>query len=83
MTTPTGSQPTQVKHPLRAVARTVFGALIGAAIILPEVVHEMGWDGAAWLSIPLAVGGGITRLLAIPAVNEWLRQYVPFLAAKP
>ena len=29
----------------------------------------------------MAVTGAITRVMAIPAVNQWLARFVPFLAA--
>lgn len=79
--------PTQVRHPWRAVARTVFALLVGAAALAPEVVSVGRLDTVPALSgavaTLLAVSGGVTRVLAIPGVNAWLAANVPWLAASP
>jgi hypothetical protein len=75
---------TQSAHPWRAVARTVFAALVAFSGMWALVVNELhlntGWQ---WVSISLAVTGGITRLLAMPAVEDFLKRFVPFMAAEP
>lgn len=75
--------PTQTVHPWRATARTVFAAFIGALLLLPIVVAELGVAGVPWVATALAVAGAITRVLAIPAVNAWVTEYLPFLAPTP
>lgn len=87
MSTQPSVQPTQVRHPWRATARTVFAALIGFAPMAPVIYHAAtGGEpdqatGAA--AVGLAVAGGVTRVIAIPAVDAWLRRFVPFLATEP
>ena len=46
------------------------------------MVEAMGLDETLpWVAASLAVTGAITRVMAIPAVNQWLARFVPFLAA--
>lgn len=71
----------QERAPWRATARTVFAALIGLASMWALVVEALGLDqGIPWVAASLAVTGAVTRLMALPAVNDWLRQYMPWLA---
>lgn len=75
---------TQTTHPWRAVARTVFAALVAFsgmwALLVQELHLSTDWQ---WVSISLAVTGGVTRLLAMPQVEEFLKRFLPFLAAEP
>ncbi len=77
--------PTQVRRPWRATARTVFQALVALAVIFPILVSTAGLDPESlpWLAIPLAVAAAIARVMALPQVETFLRQFVPFLAAAP
>ena len=71
----------QERAPWRATARTLFAALIGLASMWALVVEALGLDqGIPWVAASLAVTGAVTRLMALPAVNNWLRQYIPWLA---
>lgn len=81
MSTPT----TQTQRPWRTVVRTVFQALIGLAALAPFVVDAAGLDTARlpWLLGFLAVCAGITRVMALPQVEDWLGKYLRFLAADP
>jgi hypothetical protein len=72
-------QPTQVRHPARAVARTIFAALP----LVPLVVAELGVGSLPWVAAGLAVVGAVTRVLADRRVDDWLRDYLPWLAAAP
>ena len=73
----------QERAPWRATARTLFAALIGLASMWALVVEALGLDqGIPWVAASLAVTGAVTRLMALPAVNNWLRQYIPWLAPK-
>ena len=46
------------------------------------MVEAMGLDETLpWVAASLAVTGAITRVMAIPAVNQWLAKFAPFLAA--
>lgn len=75
--------PTQTRHPWRATVRTVFAAIIGILPLLPFIADELGVATVPWVAGALAVIGGVTRVLAMPAVNAWLTQYLPFLGASP
>lgn len=89
---------TQVAHPWRATARTVLAALLAAAVLLPAVMPaitawaeehagilpEWATAGIAAASVAVAATAGlITRILAVPGVNAWLEEYLPFLSAAP
>lgn len=75
--------PTQVARPWRATFRTVFQGILALAAILPVVLSTAGIAPVGLAAIGLAVAGAITRVMAIPAVEEFLQNYLPFLAAKP
>lgn len=75
--------PTQSQHPWRATVRTIVAAMLALAVILPVVATELGISQLSWVAVALAVAGGVTRVLALPAVNEWLKEYVPWLSATP
>lgn len=77
--------PTQTRHPWRATIRTVFAAVVGLLPLLPIIVDELGVASVPWVAGVLAVIATVTRVLAIPAVNEWVTEYLPFasLGATP
>lgn len=77
--------PTQVSHPARAVVRTVFAVLVSACAVLPAVVSALGLDPVVYpiVGTILTVAGVVTRILAIPAVNDFIAEYLPFLAPSP
>lgn len=76
--------PTQVAYPWRAAVRTVLAYLAGAGIVVPiawtiaqetlgaylspGVITAIAWT----VGLIVAVSGFITRVMAIPAVNELL-----------
>ena len=77
---------TQQRYPWRAVARTVLAVLIGVGIVVPVAVtiilsqFDVYLPGAAkvWLvgasAFTIALSGAATRILAIPAVDTWLKK---------
>lgn len=79
--------PTQVRRPWRAVARTVFQALIGVAALAPAAyaaaTQQDPAQAAGWAATGLAVSAAVTRVMALPGVEGWLERFVPFLAAQP
>lgn len=77
--------PTQVKRPRRAMARTAFQMLVGLCVLAPVLVSQAGLDPekTPWLVGPLAVAAAVTRIMAIPQVEEFLGRFVPWLAAAP
>lgn len=76
-------QPTQTKHPWRATARTVFAVVVALASLLPELVLTAGIPAERGVAQVLAVAAVITRMLAMPAVDQLLREHFPWLAAAP
>lgn len=77
------SAPTQVKRPWRATFRTVFQGIVAAAAILPLVLSTAGIAPVGLAGIAIVVAGALTRIMALPAVEEFLENYIPILAAKP
>ena len=79
------TQPTQVKRPWKAVARTVFQALVAFAVLAPSIYSAAAsrdaGEATGYAAVGLAIAGGITRVMALPGVNNFLRRFVPFLAA--
>lgn len=77
-------QPTQVRRPWRATVRTVFQGVVGAAAMAAPVYEAAtNHDATAatgWAATGLAISAGITRVMAVPAVNVWLARFLPFLA---
>lgn len=80
-------QVTQVEHPWRTVTRTIFQVVVMIAAATPlilQAVYESNPEtlgGAA--AVALAVAGGVTRVMALPVVNDFLTRFVPWLAAAP
>lgn len=77
------SEPTQTRHPWRTVTRTLFQVSLALASLLPTVAVANGLDTKAGVAQVLAVCLVITRVMAMPAVNDFLRAFVPWLAADP
>lgn len=72
---------TQTAHPWRATVRTAFAFVVGLAAAWALIIEAAGIDpGLEWASVSLAVAAGITRVMALPAVDNLLRTFVPFLA---
>jgi predicted permease len=72
---------TQERKPWRATLRTIFQAAVGFASMWALIVETIGLDPSwQWVSASLAVTGAVTRVMAVPAVNEFLARFLPFLA---
>ena len=82
--------PTQVAHPWRASLRTAVAVLLGLALVLPIVWAIIGEElGKVGWVIPEPVGtvvgviiaaitaaaAIVTRVMAIPAVSDWLTRF--------
>ncbi|WDZ84005.1 hypothetical protein [Micromonospora cathayae] len=74
---------TQNRYPWRAVARTVFAAVVALLSLLPTIAAVAGVDAVPLVAQAIAVAAAVTRVLAIPGVDAFLRQYLPFLASAP
>ena len=62
--------------------RTVLQTAVGRCVLLPAVVDAAGVpDTLPWVAAALAVAAGVTRIMALPAVQAllptWLRTDVP------
>lgn len=78
---------TQVLHPYRATARSVFQAVVALCAAAPLIYTAATQQDAAAATgaaaTVLAVTGAVTRVMALPVVEELLQRYLPFLAAQP
>lgn len=85
----TTSQPTQIERPWRATLRTVFQALIAFAGLAPFIAAAIeeatGYDleRVPFVITALLVCAAIARVMALPAVETFLSDYFPWLAADP
>ena len=83
------AQPTQVSNPRRTTVRslvqlalTLFTAVPAIVLIIQGIVGDE-WLAAILVQV-LAVHGAIVRFFALPGVNAWITENVPWLApAKP
>jgi hypothetical protein len=82
MTVPTPA-PTQTQHPWRATVRTVVAGVLAFIPIAPVLVEYLGVGAVPWVAGTLTILGTATRVLAIPAVNAYVTEYLPWLAATP
>lgn len=81
--TPAAPAPSQIRHPWRAVVRTVFQLAIGLAAALPTLVVLAGLPTSAGLAGALGIAAALTRFMAIPAVDAAIQEWLPWLAAEP
>lgn len=75
--------PTQMRHPWRSMLRTAFQMLVALAALWPVVVVAAGLPEWAWVGGATAAAAGITRVMALPGVETFLRRFAPFLSAAP
>ncbi|MEV0805719.1 hypothetical protein [Micromonospora sp. NPDC050200] len=75
--------PTQVRYPWRATVRTVAAAAVGALSLLPVAAATAGVDTVPAVAQAIVVAGAITRVLALPGVDTWMRRFLPWLASAP
>jgi hypothetical protein len=71
------------KAPLidKPTLRTAFQAFVGFCVIAPVVFAVLGIDSTTgFAATALGITAGITRLMQLPAFNEWLEKYLPWLA---
>lgn len=81
-----GVQPTQLRRPWRSTVRTTVQALIALATLAPLVASGVYSSSSAYPAVVaqvLAVSGALSRIMALPAVEEFLRRFAPWLAAAP
>lgn len=78
------TQPTQVAYPWRSTVRTGFQVFVAAAAMWGLVVEAAGADQAnTYIAATVAGAAGVNRIMALPAVNDFIARFVPWLAAEP
>lgn len=79
--------PTQSRHPWRATLRTALAVVASLAAAAPVIVSAITNDNPEALgaigAVVLSVAAAVTRVLALPAVNDFLERFLPWLAAAP
>lgn len=78
--------PTQIRRPWRSTFRTAFQALVALATLVPFVVagiYDGSADYPAVVGQVLAVAAAVSRVMALPQVERFLRTFLPWLAAAP
>ena len=74
----------QVRRPWRATIRTALAALVALAALTPALVNAAGLDETAPVVAGiLAATAAITRVMALPGVEQFLARFAPWLAADP
>jgi hypothetical protein len=78
---------TQQLHPWRTVVRSVFQfvvALSAAAPLIYTAIFNASAESATGAgAVALGVFAAITRVMALPVVDEILKKFIPFLASEP
>lgn len=74
---------TQVNHPWRATLRTGVAALVAAVPLVASVLAGLHLDGTVWGAWLISATAAVTRVMALPAVDAWLRRFAPWLAPQP
>lgn len=69
------TEPTQVQHPWKATIRTGIAVLIGVLSVIPVVVATAGIGTVPAVAQVVAVTAAITRVMALPQVNELLSKF--------
>ncbi|MEU2002075.1 hypothetical protein ACH47B_13385 [Rhodococcus sp. NPDC019627] len=74
---------TQVENSWRATARTAFAVLVSLVTLVPTILVTTDLDATVLGAQVLVVAGAVTKVLALPGVNKFIEDFVPFLAAEP
>lgn len=74
---------TQSAHPWRATFRTGFAVAVALLSLLPVIAATAGIETVPAVAQVLVVAGAVTRVLALPGVEQFLERFVPWLAASP
>jgi len=76
--------PTQSRYPWRATLRTAFAFVVGLAAAWGLIVEAAGVDQTVpIIASSLAAASAVTRVMALPAVNDLIEKFLPFLAPAP
>lgn len=70
----------------RRTIRTVFQMLVGLAAMAPLIYSSAtqhdAKEASGWAATALAISAAVTRIMALPAVENFLQHWVPWLSAK-
>lgn len=77
------NRPTQVRRPWRSTVRSVFIGTVSLLPLLPQIADAADIDEIPAVAAVLAVTAAVSRVLTLPAVEDWLQKHVPWLAADP
>ena len=73
---------TQTRYPWRTTVRSGFQFVVGLAPMVPVIVDASGIpEGTAGVAGAIAISAGVTRVMALPAVDAFLQRFIPWLAA--
>lgn len=76
---------TQSQHPWRATVRTILAVIVALSAMAPSIYSAatQGSPEAATGAAALALGiaAAVTRIMALPMVEEFLQRFLPWLAA--
>lgn len=76
------TEPSQVRHPWRATVRTAFALIVALAASWGLIVEAAGIDtGIPFIATSLTIAAAVTRIMALPAVDDLITRFLPFLAA--
>lgn len=81
-------EPTQTRRPWRTTLRGLFQAFVGLAALAPAIAAAVeeatGYDldGVPFIVVALASCAAVTRVMALPGVEDFLARFLPFLAAE-
>jgi len=65
------------KDSTRRTIRTVFQTGVGVAAAMPQIVDASGAAPTLWgVAYLLAVSGGLSRIMALPAVDRLLPSWI-------
>lgn len=68
-------------RPWQAVARSTVAAAVGLLPVIPIIVDAFDLEAVPIAVTAMTVGAAVTRILATPEVETWLRANVPWFAA--
>lgn len=66
----------------RRTIRTTVQMILSLAAITPLVLSELDLEDTATGAAVITITAGITRVMQLPRVEEFLERYVPWLAAQ-
>lgn len=68
-------------RPWQAVARSTVAAAVGLLPVIPVIVDAFDLEAVPIAITAVTVGAAVTRILATPEVETWLRANIPWFAA--